>query len=370
MHISKILLKNFRNFSEIDFSFNKNLNFILGKNGSGKTSVLESIHYLAYTKSFRAGNDREVIRNDDDFFQIYGEFVNGEETDKLNLNYVKSEGKRILINQQILEKKRDIIGKYPVISLTPDNEKITKGSPNERRSFVDKILSQTDNLYFRSLLAYNRSLKQRNSLLKKKREVKDLGYDTLLESIDELMIQDAFTIVSKRDRFIKDFNELFKEEIHKVSHFSYGCELRVNFRSPAKDEKFHEKYHNKLKEKITKDVILGRTSYGPHLDNIDVYFDNREIKKIASQGEHKVSLIALKMAEGQYIQKMLQASVIYLLDDLFALLDSDHCLRTIREISNDNQTIVTSTSLDHIEKEKEMLGARNYKLIELNGNVG
>jgi len=369
MYINKILLKNFRNFSEIDFSFDKNLNFILGKNGSGKTSVLESIHYLAYTKSFRASNDREVIRNTADFFQIYGEFVKGYEKDNLNLNYVKSEGKRILINQQVLEKKRDIIGKYPMISLTPDNEKITKGSPNERRNFVDKILSQTDKYYFRSLLAYNRSLKQRNSLLKKKREEKNLAYDPLMESIDDLMIRDAYIIVSKREAFIKDFNGLFKQEIDKVSHFDYGCEIRVNFRSPAKDEKFHEKYHNKLKEKITKDVILGRTSYGPHLDNIDVYFDNREIKKVASQGEHKVSLIALKMAEGQYIQKMLKTPVIYLLDDLFALLDSDHCLRTIREISDDNQTIVTSTSLDHIEKEKEMLGTRDYKVIELNGNV-
>ncbi len=170
MFISKILLKNFRNFSNVEFSFKNNLNFILGKNGAGKTSILEAIHYLAFSKSFRTVNDKEVIKNEMDFFQIFGIFFGDEIKKEVNLNFVKSEGKRILINNTPLEKMKDIIGKFPIVSLSPDNEKITKGSPNERRIFVDKILSQADHGYFNNLLKYNRSLKNRNSLLKQRKE--------------------------------------------------------------------------------------------------------------------------------------------------------------------------------------------------------
>ena len=368
MFISKILLKNFRNFSDAEFSFKNNLNFILGKNGSGKTSILEAIHYLAFSKSFRAINDKEVIKNELDFFQIFGDFLDNDTKQKVNLNFVKTEGKRILINNSPLGKMKEIIGKFPVVSLSPDNEKITKGSPNERRIFVDKILSQADQEYFENLLKYNRSLKNRNSLLKQRKEQNNYSYDTLFESIDKLLIDDAFKLITKREKFLEEFNLVFKDEINKVSHFDYKCFLKIKINAPDRDENFHDFYRNKLKEKISKDIILGRTLYGPHLDNIDVYFDNREIKKVASQGEHKIVLIALKMAEGKYLQKKLKATVIYLLDDLFALLDSDHCMRTISEISNENQTIVTSTSLDHLEKEKEKLNDYDYGVIELNGN--
>jgi len=368
MFISKILLKNFRNFSEAEFSFKNNLNFILGKNGSGKTSILEAIHYLAFSKSFRTVNDKEVIKTEMDFFQIFGNFFNNERDQKVNLNFVKNEGKRILINNTPLEKMKEIIGKFPIVSLSPDNEKITKGSPNERRIFIDKILSQSDGEYFENLLKYNRSLKNRNSLLKQRKEQNNYKYDTLFESVDDLLIEDAFRLIIKREKFIKEFNMLFQDEIKKVSHFDYECLLKIKINAPERNKKFREFYRNKLQEKISKDIILGRTSYGPHLDNIDVYFDNREIKKVASQGEHKIVLIALKMAEGKYLQNKLKATVIYLLDDLFALLDSDHCMRTISEISNDNQTIVTSTSLDHLEKEKEKLENYDYGVIQLNGN--
>ena len=368
MFISKILLKNFRNFSNVEFSFKNNLNFILGKNGAGKTSILEAIHYLAFSKSFRTVNDKEVIKNEMDFFQIFGIFFGDEIKKEVNLNFVKSEGKRILINNTPLEKMKDIIGKFPIVSLSPDNEKITKGSPNERRIFVDKILSQADHGYFNNLLKYNRSLKNRNSLLKQRKEQNNYSYDTLFESIDDLLIDDAFNLITKREKFLEEFNQIFLDEIKKVSHFNYKCLLKIKINAPDRDENFHKFYRNKLKEKISKDIILGRTLYGPHLDNIDVYFDNREIKKVASQGEHKIVLIALKMAEGKYLQKKLKASVIYLLDDLFALLDSDHCMRTISEISNENQTIVTSTSMDHLEKEKEKLKIYDYGITQLNGN--
>ena len=368
MYISKILLKNFRNFSDAEFCFKNNLNFILGKNGSGKTSILEAIHYLAFSKSFRAVNDKEVIKNEMDFFQVFGDFFKNDNKQRVNLNFVKTEGKRILINNSPLEKMKEIIGKFPIVSLSPDNEKITKGSPNERRIFVDKILSQADNEYFENLIKYNHTLKNRNSLLKQRKEKNNFKYDTLFESIDDLMIKDAFKLITKRIEFLEEFNTVFFDEIKKVSHFDYECQLKLKINAPKIDKNFNKNYHNKLKEKISKDIILGRTSYGPHLDNIDVYFDNREIKKVASQGEHKIVLIALKMAEGKYLQNKLKATVIYLLDDLFALLDSDHCMRTISEISNENQTIVTSTSLDHLEKEKEKLKNYNYGVIQLNRN--
>ncbi len=365
MYVSNILLKNFRNFSNREFNFQKKLNFILGENGSGKTTILEAIHYLAFTKSFRASKDSDVINNKDNYFQLYGTINKTDQTEFVNLNYVKNEGKKIFINKNELERKRNIIGRYPVISLTPDNEKITKGAPGERRNFIDKVISQTDKNYFQSLLNYNKSLKQRNQLLKTYKEKRKFQYDELLESIDQLMIQDAKTIIVSRKKFIAEFNKIFKNEILKIAHFDYQCELKINCRAPEINDIFFKNFSKKLKEKITKDIILGRTTYGPHLDNVDLYFDNRRMKTRASQGEHKISLIALKMAEGKYIQKKLKATVIYLLDDLFALLDADHCMKTINEISHTNQTIVTSTSLSHLENEIKMLNRQNYGMINL-----
>ena len=369
MILNKIHLKNFRNFSELDFSFNNKLNFVLGKNGSGKTTILESIHYLAFTKSFKTVYDKEVIKTGENYFQIFGKFLIDEKEKNVNLNFVRYEGKRILINDQVLEKKKNIIGKFPIITLSPDNEKITKGSPGERRIFIDKILSQTDKVYFNALLNYNRSLRQRNFLLRKYREKNIYKYDRLLESIDDLMINDAFEISMKRKAFIENFNKLFQLEIKKISHFDYDCLLKIKINASEEKNKFHENYRNKLQQKISKDIILGRTSNGPHLDIIDVYFDNREIKKVASQGEHKIALIALKMAEGKFIQKKLDSRVIYLLDDLFALLDSEHCINTIAEISNKNQTIVTSTSLDHIDTEIKRFDKPDFDIIDLSKEV-
>ncbi len=219
--------------------------------------------------------------------------------------------------------------------------------------------------YFASLLNYNQNLRRRNFLLRKYRNENKYHYNSLLESIDELMVRDANEICKKRLLFFEKFNLLFKGEIKKISHFDYDCYLKIKINASEDKNNFIENYHNKLRKKTSKDIILGRTSNGPHLDNIEVYFDNREIKKVASQGEHKVALIALKMAEGKYIQKKLNTTVIYLLDDLFALLDSEHCLKIIKEISNKNQTIITSTSLDHIETEIKSFKRDDFKIIEL-----
>lgn len=365
MILKKIHLKNFRNFSDVNFSFNDKLNFILGKNGSGKTTVLEAIHYLTFTKSFKTNFDKEVIKNGCDYFQVFGNIDAQNKSNEIKVNFVQNEGKRVIINGKVLEKNKEIIGKFPVITLSPDDEKITKGSPGERRMFIDKILSQTDKQYFAALLNFNRSMRQRNNLLRKYREKEFYTYDSLLESIDDLMIEDAFQISMKRLEFVEKFNLLFKNEIKKISHFDYDCFLRIKINAGEDKSNFRKNYRNKLRQKISKDIILGRTSKGPHLDIIDVYFDNREIKKVASQGEHKIALIALKMAEGEFIKRQLDSKVIYLLDDLFALLDSDHCIKTIDEISSENQTIITATSLSHVNNEIKKNFPTDFSIIEL-----
>ncbi len=357
MILKKILLKNFRNFSNIEFVFDKNLNIITGKNGTGKTTILESFHFLSYTKSFKTNYDTEVIKKGNNYFQIFGEFFDNNKNTHVNLNFTEKEGKRTFINKKKLVRKIDIIGKYPLILLSPEDQSITKGNPSVKRNFIDKIISQIDKQYLFNLVEYNKRITQRNYLLKTYKINNKYIYDEYFESLDDLLITNAKTITQKRNKFINDYNPIFKNELEKISHFNYKSTINIINNIELNEENYFTNYKNKLEEKFVKDVKFGRTSRGPHLDKISILFDGIDIKKIASQGEHKVVLIALKIAEGMFLQNHTNSCVIYLLDDLFSFLDSEHCVKIINKISSENQTFVTTTSMLHLN---DYLGIINH----------
>ena len=171
MKITKLKLNNFRNYDHGTFDFCDNLNIIFGDNGTGKTSLLEAIHYLSLTKSFRSHNNSDVVQYSNDYFQIFGNF-NDFKLQKLtvNLNYSKKEGKKLFFNNTELKKKTDIIGKIPVIILSPNNQKITESGPLLRRNFIDRILSQINREYLFELIEFKKLIYQRNLLLSVYRE--------------------------------------------------------------------------------------------------------------------------------------------------------------------------------------------------------
>jgi len=365
MGIKQLKLINFRNHSNREFTFNNHLNFISGQNGAGKTSILEAIHFLALTKSFRSKVILNSLQNNADYFQIFGKFISDDgHLFEVNLNYAKQEGKRILIDKEPLQRDVDMIGKIPLIVLAPDSMQITAGGPAVKRAFINRILSLIDRDYLDHLIEYNRRISQRNKLLHKYREAGKKQYDTYFQTLDELLVKPARYIYQARKYFLAQFNPVFQQQVGKISHFRHDVVLQIDFSVNGTSAHYNQLFKKTLRDNFRKDWRMGWTTQGPHLDKIEIKFNQNNIKKVASQGEHKVVLIALKMAEGFFIEKEVKHSIIYLLDDLFSLLDAEHCLKIVREIGDRNQTFVTTTDIEKIRNQIQ-LNENQVKLINL-----
>jgi len=366
MKITKLKLNNFRNYNHENFDFCGNLNIILGDNGSGKTTLLEAIHYLSITKSFRTHNNSDVVQYDNEYFQLFGVFIDSEIRElSVNLNFSKKEGKKLFFNHIELSKKTEIIGKIPVIILSPNNQKITEGGPSLRRNFIDRILSQTNKEYLLELIELKKRLYQRNILLSEHKEKNLKKYNSYIETIDDFLIQHAYQIQKQRIHFIEEFNPVFEQVFTSLSHSDKPVKIKIapNIGEDLND--FKNEYKEKLVSKFNKDVIYGRTGTGPHLDQPIFMFDKRDIRFTGSQGEHKMFLVALKLAEGVFIEKNITEKVMFLLDDLFALLDKKHCMNIIDKIGYDNQTFITATDMTMLKRSDFDLSKYTHKLFQL-----
>ena len=366
MILHRIKIVNYRNYTNSNFEFHKQLNFINGENGSGKTSILEAIHFLALTKSFRTNTDSDVVKFNESYFQIFGNFSNNSgKENSVNINFSKTHGKRIFFNKVPLKRRIDIIGKIPVIIFSPSSQRITEGGPAGRRNFINRIVAQIDKEYFAELIEYRSRLTQRNLILNYYREKGKSCYDSYIETHDELFAEAARKIQLGRIRFIEQFDNVFKEKYNKISHIKRDISIKINYNIKSDENSFKEVFLNNLSKRFSKDIVFGRTSCGPHLDNVLIIFDGKEIRQVGSQGEHKIVLISLKMAEGQFIESKLNESIIFLLDDLFALLDVKHCMKIIEEISGGNQTFITSTDINSLRNYGFKRSDSNSKIFQL-----
>ncbi len=366
MKLTKLTLNHFRNYNHCVFEFNDNLNIIIGNNGTGKTTLLEAIHFLSLTKSFRTHNDTDAISFNNDYFQIFGTFRDNNKKENLvNLNYSKGAEKKLFLNNSELKKKTDIIGKIPVIILSPGIQKITDGGPSIRRNFIDRILSQVDRDYLCSLIEYRKMLSQRNILLVdfKKRNVRK--YDKYMETIDDILINHAFYIQTNRQIFFELYNPIFKKSFDTLAYIKKPVDLKINPNISADKEDFKQQFKDKLVDRFERDIILGRTSAGPHLDQISFLFGDRDIRFVGSQGEQKIYLVALKLAESIFIENRTKDKIIFLLDDLFAFLDVKHCMNIIKKIGKRNQTFITATDIMIFKKNKFNFENYNSTIFDL-----
>jgi len=366
MILQKLKIVNYRNYTNSNFEFHEQLNFINGDNGSGKTSILEAVHFLALTKSFRTNKDSDVVKYNESFFQIFGDFSdNSGKKNSVNVNFSKTDGKRIFLNKVPLKRRIDIVGKIPVIVFSPSSQRITEGGPAGRRNFINRIIAQIDKNYFAELIEYRRKLTQRNLILNSYREKGKHNYDSYIETLDELFAENAKAIQSGRMDFIDQFDNVFKEKYNKISHINRDISIKIIYNINAGKDSFKEVFINNLRRRFLRDIVLGRTSCGPHLDKVLIFFDGKEIRYVGSQGEHKVVLISLKMAEGKFIENKLNESIIFLFDDIFALLDVNHCMKIVDEISSGNQTFITSTDINSLSNygfKRTNLNSRIFQL--------
>lgn len=343
MPIKEIELVSFRNHDSIKLEFCPKINVIWGRNGSGKTAILEAIHSLSIGRSFRTNRKKELLKDDKEFFSITGKFQTANDIQEIQINQTKDGTRRIFIDGNKLESIRELVGLNPVVLLSPEEQTITKGTPQDQRNYFNKLFSIVSNEYLTILSEYNRILKQRNKLLDGFNLINNAGME--LETWNERIAEIGQKLWKKRADYFNDYSTELKKTVKdfKDGNFTFSCELIEKMVDNEKE------YIETLKKRQNRDIYLGRTTFGPHTDKITFTFNGKNIKQYGSQGEHKLALLLIKLAEVKLIRKVTENAPIVLLDDLFAKLDDSRSKQAMAMIDKDLQTIITTTDLKIVE---------------------
>ncbi|MBD3274416.1 MAG: DNA replication and repair protein RecF [Candidatus Marinimicrobia bacterium] len=367
MPIHQLRMIQFRNHLQSHFQFIPQMNILYGPNGSGKTSVLEAIHCLTVAKSFKTPYDKRLVQHDSDFYQLEGQFKFGDESDTVQLNYVPNQGKKLFINSGEQDKLSAVVGRYPVVTLTPEDSKITFGPPSIRRKYVNKVMSQTSPEHMERLIEFQNIIKQRNALLQEFAD-NDSGKidETLISVYDEKLIQISERIEIARLQFFERFKDYFQKVYNNLNKDSHSVKIRyspsVSFEN---SEQFESDFREALVRRRNQELAFRRTMVGPQSDIIDIYFDGKNLRDYGSQGEHKLVLVALKIAEGEYITRERDQSPIYLFDDLFAELDIERSKKILDAIDARGQILITSTDLSDIRHHGIDLEGQDIKVFDM-----
>jgi len=335
---------NFRNHTQVTVNFNKRLNFIVGENASGKTTLLNAIYYLSFTKGFMGYYDQDNVRSGTDFFMIKGEYsLNG--SDETLFCGLKKEGKKqFMRNGNEYERFYEHIGVFPLVIVSPyDSELILAGS-EERRRFTDSIISQIDRPYLEVLLGYSRILKQRNALLK---NIIDTGRndDETLEIYNSQLSEMGKSIYQKRRTFIAAFKPLFSKIYNHLSSAHETVDIEY-------ESHLHESdFETLLASTRQRDLASGHTSVGVHRDDLKFSINNLTAKQAGSQGQQKTFLLALRLAQYAYIKEIVKTPPLLLLDDIFDKLDDKRVALLLEEVLKPQygQIFITHTNLYILE---------------------
>ncbi|MCH5166810.1 MAG: DNA replication/repair protein RecF [Erysipelotrichales bacterium] len=359
MKILNLKLLNFRNYEKLELSFNPSKNIIIGKNGMGKTNIVEAIYVLAFTKSFRGSKEEVVIKNNTDLTRIEGTIE-----DKNKDNYkviIKNNLKKVKINNTNIEKLAYYLSNINIVLFTSEDLKLIKDTPNTRRKLINIELSQLSNDYLKILTYYNKVLKQRNSYLKTMYLNGNASLD-YLDILTDQLIELGLKVNDYRQNFINDLNVYISKNYLKIAG-KEGLELKYNSNYTGKSK---EDLKNIYKKEKDRDIVLGKTNIGIHRDDYDFSLNNFSLKDYGSEGEQKNAIISLKMGEIEIFKDKKGVVPILILDDLFSELDEEKINNILDFISDEIQTFVTTTELDKVaNKLKE-----NSKIFNvINGKV-
>ncbi|MDR6300290.1 DNA replication/repair protein RecF [Mesonia maritima] len=359
MILKNLSLFHYKNFESQSFQFNTKINCLVGFNGVGKTNVLDSIYHLAYGKSYFNPVTSQNINHEADFFVIDGTFEKNDREEKIVVSAKKGQKKVIKRNNKAYEKFSEHIGLIPVVIISPaDRDLIVEGSET-RRKFVDGIISQHDKNYLETLLKYNKTLSQRNSLLKY--FAANHTFDaTTLEIYNEQLVEFGKKIHAKRIDFLEAFIPIFNKRYQSISNAKETVQLRY------KSQLFDNNLKDLLAENLQKDRALQYTGVGTHKDDLILKIENHSVKKFGSQGQQKSFLIALKLAQYDFIKQQTQTKPILLLDDVFDKLDENRVAHIIQLVTEDDlgQLFISDT---HAERTENVVksSAQDYKMIQL-----
>lgn len=348
MIINELRLKNFRNYSNLEIKLNPHINIFYGNNAQGKTNLLESIYVLGLTKSHLLNVDSSLIKDNESIFKITGVITKNKIKKKLEIT-INQNNKLLKIDNKEVKKVSDYINNsLNIIIFYPEDLEIIKGSPNNRRNYLNLELSQLSDNYLKILTEYNKLLKIRNDYLKKMSKGEYID-ETYFKIITTYLIDKAMLIYKMRNKFINKINEscnkIFKE-ITKLDGFS--VKYIQNFIIDSNDYK--NSLFEKLENNLRKEIKFGTTLYGPHRDELEFYLKDKNLKQYGSQGQKRLAILSIKLSEIDIFKQYKNTSPIILLDDVFSELDDIKKNNIINYIKNDIQVIITTTELKKINK--------------------
>ena len=353
MKLTNLQLQNFRNYESVQLEFTDGVHVFIGENAQGKTNLMESIYALAMTKSHRTTNDKELIGWNKEFATIKGTVEKTATKTNLELQFSKK-GKIAKVN--FLEQKRlsSYLGNLNVILFAPENLTLVKGSPQNRRKFVDMELGQMSSLYLYDLVEYNRVLKQRNTYLKQL-AIKKKQPDEYLEVLSEMLSELASKIVFHRLDFMKQLEALAIPIHDQLSlgreKFSVSYQATIPLEDGLTPSQMKEIYINQFKKNQTREADQATTLIGPHRDDLIFYLNEIPVQTYGSQGQQRSTVLSLKLAEIELMKLSTGEYPLLLLDDVLSELDDDRQTHLIKAIENKVQTFITTTSLDGIKQQ-------------------
>ena len=357
MILKRISILNYKNIEQADLHFSPKLNCLFGQNGMGKTNLLDAVYFLSFCKS--AGNpiDSQNIRHDADFFVIQGFYEASDGAcEEIYCGMKRRQKKQFKRNKKEYSRLSDHIGFLPLVMVSPADSDLIAGGSDERRRFMDVVISQYDKEYLDALIRYNKALLQRNTLLKSEAPVEE----ELFLVWEEMMAQAGEVVFRKREAFINEFIPIFQSFYSFISADSEKVSLFYD--SHARGASLLEV----LKESRVRDQIMGYSLRGIHKDELNMLLGDFPIKREGSQGQNKTYLVALKLAQFDFLKRTGKNTPLLLLDDIFDKLDASRVEKIVKLVADDSfgQIFITDTNREHLDRILQKIGG-NYRMFSV-----
>lgn len=356
MYIDSLKLKNFRNYEDETISFGSGLNVLTGSNAQGKTNCVEAVFFLCTGFSPRATMEKQLVKYGEETADIKGISVSSYGWTCVEISISKNKKKYIRINGVPILKVGELFGNINSVFFNPDELKLIKETPGDRRRFLDVAISQMYKSYFYSLVRYNKILAQRNNLLK---EQSDSVIRDTLPIWDKQFSDNAGKIVAKRNEFIQTLAPLAEEAHNYLTNGAEKLEISADYKYTGNEEEISAQIYRALKESLDKDMRLKFTNVGPHRDDLKIHINGEDVKIYGSQGQKRTAALSIKLAETEIIKRHAGEYPVLILDDVLSELDKDRQNRLLDRLSG-IQTLLTATHID-----KDVFDGREYNTIAI-----